>query len=67
MTIFGLGIDTCLSTSNVIRGSGRVVEKSGILLQIKKAATISDNNLTFHVFSLEDAIFHLATSHPNEI
>ena len=35
-TKFGLWIDTRLSTDNTLHGSGRAVEKSGILLQLKK-------------------------------
>ena len=36
-TKFALWIDTRSSIDNTLHGSGRAVEKSGILLQIKKA------------------------------
>ena len=35
-TKFGLWIDTRLSTNNALHGSGRTVEKSGLLLRLKK-------------------------------
>ena len=40
-TKFALWIDTRSSTNNILHGSGRAVEKSGILLQIKKAPETS--------------------------
>ena len=58
-TEFALWIDTHSSTNNVLHGSGRAVEKCGILLQIKKAPEASGGDLTCHVFSLEDATAHL--------
>ena len=42
----GLCIDTLSSTDNTLRGSSRVVEKSGILLQIEKAPGASSGDLT---------------------
>ena len=44
-TKFGLWIDSSSYTNNTLHGSGRTVEKSGILLQIEKAAETSDCNL----------------------
>ena len=46
----------------MLHGSGRAVEKSGILLQIEKVAESSDGDLTSHVFSLEDVVAHLSVS-----
>ena len=40
----------------------RKVERSGILLQIERAADASDGDLVCNVFSLEDAVAHLNTS-----
>ena len=45
-TKFGLWIDTRCSTNNTLHGSGRAVEKSGILLQIKKAVETSGSDPT---------------------
>ena len=45
-TKFGLWIDTRSSTNNTLHGSGRAVEKSGILLQIEKASETSGGDLT---------------------
>ena len=66
-TKFGLWIDTRLSTDNILRGSGRAVKKSGILLQIDKVPEASNGNLTCYVFSLEDAVAHLSFTDPNGI
>ena len=66
-TKFGLWIDTCLSTDNTLHGSGRALEKSGILLQFEKIPESNDSDLTCHVFSLEDAATHLAVSNPSGI
>ena len=63
----GLWIDTRSSTNNTIQGSGRAMEKSGILLQIKKAPETSNGDLTCYVFSLEDAVAHLSVTDPNGI
>ena len=41
--------------------------KSGILLQIKKAADTSGGDLTCYVFSLEDAVAHLSVTDPSSI
>ena len=50
------------STSNTLHGSGRAVEKSGILLQIEKAAETSGGDLTCYVFSLVDVLSHLSVT-----
>ena len=50
------------SNDNHLHGSGRTVERSGILLQIECAADASDGGLVCYVFSLEDAVAHLNTS-----
>ena len=63
-TKFALWIDTCSSIDNTLHGSGRTVEKSGILLQIEKAPETSGGNLTCCVFSLEDAVVHLSVTDP---
>ena len=49
---FGLCIDTRSSIDIRVHGSGRAVEKSGILLQIEKAPEVSVDDLTCYVFSL---------------
>ena len=66
-TKFALWIDTRSSTNNIVHGSGRVVEKSGILLQIKKVPENSGGDLTCYVFSLEDAVTHLSVTDPSGI
>ena len=66
-TIIGLWIDKRSSTDNTLHGSGRAVEKSDILLQIEKVAESSAGDLTCHVFSLEDAVAHLAVTNPGRI
>ena len=64
-TKFGFWIDTRSSTNNNLHGSGRAVEKSGILLQIEKTLQASNGDLTCYVFSLEDAVAHLSVTDPN--
>ena len=66
-TKFGLWIDTRSSTDNTLHGSGRVVEKSGILLQIEKVPETSNGDLTCYVFSLEDAVAHISVTNPSSI
>ena len=61
-TKFGLWIDTRSSTDDTLHGSGRVVEKSGILLQFEKAAETNNGDITCYVFSLEDAAAHLSVT-----
>ena len=63
----GLWIDTRSSTNNTLHGSGRVLRKSGILLQIEKAPETSGGDLTYYVFSLEDAVTHLSVTNPSGI
>ena len=43
------------------------MEKSGILLQIEKAAETSNVDLICYVFSLEEAVTHLAVTNPSGI
>ena len=64
---FGLCIDTCSSTDNTFHGSGRAVEKSGILPQIGKAPEASNGNLMCYIFSLEDAMAHISVTDPGDI
>ena len=65
-TKFALWIDTRSSIDNTLHGSGRAVEKGGILLQIQKAPeTIGD--LMCYVFSLEDTVAHLSVTDPSGI
>ena len=60
-TKFSLWIDVRSSNDNRLYGSGRTVERSGILLQIERAADASGGDLVCYVFSLEDAVAHLNT------
>ena len=60
-TKFGLFIDFRSSTDNFLHGSGRTVDKSGVLLQIDKAAEAS-GDLTCHVFSIADAVLHISNN-----
>ena len=55
------------SADNTLHGSGRTVEKSGILLQIEKVPEASDDDLICYVFSLEDAVAHLSVTDPSGI
>ena len=59
-------IDTCWGTDNTLHGSGRTVEKSGILLQIEKVSEAS-GDLMCYVISLEDAVAHLSVTNPSGI
>ena len=61
-TKFGIWIDVRSSNDSQLHGSGRTVERSGMLLQIERAADASDGDLVCYVFSLEDAVAHLNTS-----
>ena len=57
-TKFGLWINTRSSTNNTLHGSGRTVEKSGILLHIEKAPDpISSDVLTCHSTRLLRTVF----------
>ena len=66
MTKFGLRIDTLSSTGSTLCGSGRMVEKSGILLQIEKAPEASNGDLTCYVFSLKDAVAGLSATNRSD-
>ena len=66
-TKFALWIDTRFSTNNIFNGSGKAVEKRGMLLQIEKAPEASNGDLTCYVFSLEDAVAHLSVIDPSGI
>ena len=50
-----LWIDTVLTTRFTA-----AVDKSGILIQIEKAPEASNGDLTYYVFSLEDAVAYLS-------
>ena len=65
-TKFALWIDTRLTIDNAFDGSGRAVEKSGILFQIEKAPEASDD-LMCYLFRLEDAVAHLSVTDPRGI
>ena len=66
-TKFGLWIDTCLNTDNTLHGNCRVVEKSGILLQIEQVPETNNGDLTCYVFSLEDSVAHLSVTNLSDI
>ena len=55
-TKLGLWIDKHSSTDNTLHGSSRLVEKSGISLQIEEKAEASGGDLTCYVSSHEDAL-----------
>ena len=61
-TKFVLWINTRSTTDNALHCSGRIIEKSGILLQTEKVPEASDGDLTCYVFSLEDALAHLSVT-----
>ena len=63
----GLWIDALSSIDNTLHGSGRAVEKSGILLQIEKSSETRGGDLICYVFSLEDAVANLSVTDPNGI
>ena len=66
-TKFGLWIDTRSSIDNTLNGSGRTVEKSGILFQTEKIPKTGNGDLTCCVFSLEDAVAHISVTDPSGI
>ena len=66
-TKFGLWIDTCSSIDSKPHGSGRAVEKSGILLLIKKAPETSGGDIAWYAFSLEHVVAHLSVKDPSSI
>ena len=53
MTKFGLRIDLRSSNDNQLHGFGRTIERSETLLQIERAADVSDGDLVCYVFSFE--------------
>ena len=55
---FCLWIDMRSSTDNTLHGSGKTVDKSGVLLQIDKVGEAS-GNLTCHVFAIADSVLHI--------
>ena len=55
-------MDTRSSTDNTLHGSGKTVQKSGILLQIEKVPGTSNGDLTYYVFSLKDTVAHLTVT-----
>ena len=57
-TKFGLWVDMRSSVDNALHGSGRTVDKSGVLLQIDKVAEAS-GDLTCHVFAIADTVLHI--------
>ena len=64
---FGLWISTRSNTGNTLRGSGRIVEKRALVLQIEKTPETSDGDLMCYVFSLEDVVAHLTVTDPSGI
>ena len=66
-TKFELWIDTRSSIDNTLYGSGRAVEKSGILLQIEKAPETSGGDLTCYILSLKDAVVYLGVTNHSDI
>ena len=66
-TKYALWIDTHSITNNILHGSGRAVEKSGILLQIEKASETSGDDPICHVFSHEDTTAGLNVADPSNI
>ena len=59
-------MDTRSRTNKTLHGSGRAIEKGGILLQIEKAPETS-GDLTCYAFTLEDAVAHLSVTDPSGI
>lgn len=64
---FGLRLDTCSSTDNTLNDSGRLLEKSGVLLQIEKTAESSDDDPKYHVLSLADSVAYLTIRNHSKI
>ena len=61
-----LWIDTCSRIDNTVHGKGRAVEKSDILVAIKKVPE-AGGDLMCYAFSLEDALAHLSVNDPGGI
>ena len=57
-TKFCLWIDMRSSINNSLHGSGKTVDKSGVLLQIDKMGEAS-GDLTCHVFAITDSVLHI--------
>ena len=66
-TKFGLWIDKLSSADKSLHGSGRAVEKSGILLQTEKVSEASNGDLTCYMFRLEHAVAHLSVTNASRI
>ena len=66
-TKFELWIDTRSSIDSTLYGSGRAVEKSGILLQIEKAPGTSGGDLTCYILSHKDAVLYLGVTNHSDI
>ena len=66
-TKFGLWIDIRSTTDSTLHGSGRIVEKRGIVLQIEKTPEAGGGDFMCYVFSLEDAVAHLSVTDPSGI
>ena len=64
---FGLSIDTRSCIDKTLRGSGRAIDKSGILVQIEKALEAGGSNLTCYVFSLVDALAQIVVTGPSTV
>ena len=62
-TKFGPCICTHSNTNNTLLGSGRVMEKIDILIQIEKVAESSNDNLTCLVLKMQWPIQQSATWH----
>ena len=65
-TKLALWTDTLSGIDNTLHGSGRAVDKSGVLLQIEKAHETS-GDLTCYVVSLEDTVAQLSFTDPSSI
>lgn len=67
-TTIGLLVNKHFNTDDNLHGSGKVLEKHGVLHQIEKAAeSRSDADLKCQFFSPKDMLAHLATSEPSGI
>ena len=63
----GLRLDTCSSTDNILNDSSRLLEKSGVLLQIENTAESSDDDPKYHVFSLADSLAYFTIRNHSKI
>ena len=62
-----LCIDTRSSTDNTLHGSAGQWKKVAYDFRLKKAPEASNGDLTYYVFSLEDAVAHLSVTDPSRI